>query len=255
MIHLLFLLLGLVVGLLINLLADVLPRRWRGKEYRWWPPTCPRCGHDYGPAGWWAIGRLFLHNGRCPNCALPTRPRVLMVEGGTAVLFAALPFFFTNPANLVINSLYIAILILVIVIDLEHRLILNVVTYPGTALALLGSVFLTDTQNTIGQAVVGAIVGFVLFYVAYWVGQLTFGPGALGYGDVKLSLMLGAMLGFHRIFFALMLGILLGGAVSLVLLASRRFSRDQYLPYGQYLALAGIIMLIWGVAFVDWYIN
>ncbi|MCA9976141.1 MAG: prepilin peptidase, partial [Anaerolineales bacterium] len=107
--------------------------------------------------------------------------------------------------------------------------------------------------NNIRLALVGAVVGFVLFYIAYWIGQLMFGPGALGYGDVKLAMAMGAMLGFHRILFALGLAIVLGGVISGVLLLSRRFHRYTYLPYGQYLAIAGIIMLIWGVRIAEWY--
>jgi leader peptidase (prepilin peptidase) / N-methyltransferase len=169
--------------------------------------------------------------------------------------FALLPALFSNWPNLLINALYIAVLILIIVIDLEHRLILDVVTLPMTGLALLFSLALTSDQNTIGLAVVGAVTGFVLFYFAYWIGQIMFGPGALGFGDVKLALLMGAMLGFHRIIFALILGILLGGLISALLLASRRFSRNQFLPYGQYLALAGIVMILWGVQIVNWYIG
>jgi leader peptidase (prepilin peptidase)/N-methyltransferase len=66
-------------------------------------------------------------------------------------------------------------------------------------------------------------------------------------------MVLGAMLGFHRIIFALGLAILLGGGGSLLLLLSRRAGRHSYTPYGQYLAMAGIVMLVWGVQVVEWY--
>ena len=98
-----------------------------------------------------------------------------------------------------------------------------------------------------------AVAGFI-FYVIYWVGGRLFGDGALGFGDVKLAMLLGAMLGFHRIFFGLLLGVLFGGLISLLLLLTRRVSRHDALPYGQYLALAGIIMLIWGKQIVLWYL-
>jgi leader peptidase (prepilin peptidase)/N-methyltransferase len=170
------------------------------------------------------------------------------------LLFSFLPFFITELQNLAVNSFYIAVLILVIVIDLEHRLILNVVTFPVTALALAGSLLVTDEQNTLLAALLGAAIGFILFYIVYWLGQMLFGPGALGYGDVKLAMTMGAMLGLHRILFALALAILLGGIVSMmVLFVNRNVNRRTYLPYGQYLAIAGILMLIWGVRLVEWY--
>ncbi|MFO7540412.1 MAG: A24 family peptidase [Chloroflexota bacterium] len=248
--HLLFLLLGFLVGIIINSLADTLPQR-RGLK----PPHCPHCDYRYPVAQRSVTLRLLLGVRQCPQCGQPVALRGPLVEGSTALIFALLPALFSNWPNLLINALYIAVLILIIVIDLEHRLILDVVTLPMTGLALLFSLALTSDQNTIGLAVVGAVTGFVLFYFAYWIGQIMFGPGALGFGDVKLALLMGAMLGFHRIIFALILGILLGGLISALLLASRRFSRNQFLPYGQYLALAGIVMILWGVQIVNWYIG
>lgn len=248
--HLIFLLLGFLVGVVINALADALPKR-RGLK----PPHCPHCDFRYGPAYRSVTMRWLLGIRRCPKCHQPVSWRGPAVEISTALLFALLPAVFDVWSNLLINALYIAVLILIIVIDLEHRLILDVVTLPMTGLALLLSMVLTNDQNNIALAFVGAITGYLLFLFAYWFGKMMFGPGALGYGDVKLALLMGAMLGFHRIIFALILGILLGGVISAILLASRRFSRDQFLPYGQYLALGGIIMLLWGVQFVAWYIG
>lgn len=250
MLNVIFALIGLVVGILINALADVLPER-RPLQV----PHCPQCDAAYRPIHWSAVMRRLTGQRQCPQCGRPEQIRPVLVEVGTLLLFALLPSLIPNPVNLVVNSLYIAILILVIVIDLEHRLILNVVTFPALVLALVGSVLVTGEENSFWLAVLGAAAGFIFFYIAYWIGQFLFGPGALGYGDVKLALVMGAMLGFHRILFALILAILLGGVVSLLLLLSRRFSRNAYLPYGQYLALAGIVMLIWGVQVVEWYMK
>ncbi|HID53598.1 MAG TPA: prepilin peptidase [Anaerolineae bacterium] len=216
-------LIGIAAGVIINALADYLP----SSSTPLWPQ--------------WRAWRWS------------ERKRPYLVIGGTAVLFFLLPLWLTVPANLIFNSLYIAILILIIVTDLEHRLIFNKVVYTGTVLALAGSFFVTSDENNIKLALVGGIVGFVIFYVLYWFANKLYGSGsvALGLGDVKLALMLGVMLGFHRIFFALFWGIVLGGVITLILLLSRRVTRQTALPYGQYLALAGIGMLIWGADYVQ----
>ncbi len=246
MLNILFALIGLIVGVVINVLSDALPERARPQR-----PFCLQCGQVHG-----GLGVLALSRRQCAHCAAPTRKREWLVEGGTAVLFAALPSLIPEPRNLIMNSIYIAILILVIVIDLENKLILNVVTFPATALAIAGSFVVTPDENNWKLALVGAAVGFVFFYLAYWLGTRLFGPGALGYGDVKLALAMGAMLGFHRIFFALTLAILLGGVSSLiVLLVNRKVNTRTYLPYGQYLAVAAIVMLIWGVQIYQGYVN
>ncbi len=246
MLNLLFALIGLLVGVVINVLADALPERERVQR-----PFCLQCGHVHQ-----GIGTLALARRQCAHCGTATRKREWIVELGTAVLFAALPTLIPEPINLAVNSFHIAILLLIIVIDLENKLILNIVTFPATILAVLGSFLVTPDQNNWKLSLVGAAVGFVVFYLFYWFGQWLFGDGALGYGDVKLSMAMGAMLGFHRIFFALMVAIVLGGVISfLILLINRKINARTYLPYGQYLAIAGIVMLIWGVQVFQWYTN
>lgn len=238
MLNLLFGLIGLLVGGLLNVLADDWPRRERPSA-----PHCsnPDCDYVYKPGRWLAVFRLARP---CPQCGQPARQRPLLVELGTALLFAALPTLLSDTPTLLIYAFYIALLILIIVIDLENRLILDITTLPGTALALLFS-FALPNINLISAAL-GAVVGFLLFLLIYWVAKMTFGPGAIGQGDVKLAMLMGAMLGVPDILVALTLGIFIGGLISGLLLATRLVKRNSYLPYGQYLALAAIIMLLWG---------
>lgn len=248
MLNLLFAFIGFLGGGMLNVLADDLPRK-KGVHR----PRCPHCGYEYGPAGWLGTGRLLLQRGRCPQCERPVRRRAPLVEWVTALLFAYLPVVFERPEDLFFVALYVAVLVLVIVIDLEHRLILHVVTFPTTGLALLGSFFVSFTNPI--WSVVGMITGFVVFFLFYLLGQKLFGPGALGFGDVTLSMTMGAMLGFPFIVFALVFGILIGGVISLALVLSRTRSRRSYIPYGPFLALGGMIMVVWGAQIVRWYIS
>lgn len=223
----LWLLVGLAAGVVINSLADYLPSSSTPLRPQWQT---------------WGWGKR-------------RRPSLVLV--GTAVLFFLLPLWLTVPVDLAFNSLYIAILILIIVTDLEHKLIFNVVVYPATIIALIGSFFVSPDENSIGLAVLGALVGFLIFFALYFLANLMYGGDRipLGMGDVKLAMLLGAMLGFHRIFFCLFWGIVLGGVITLILLLTRRVSRGAALPYGQYLALSGIIFLIWGADYVQQYIR
>lgn len=244
----LFALLGLLTGGVINMLADELPTRQRPGR-----PRCIQCQYRYGPPGWLALGRRMWGGGRCPDCGLRTRRRALLVEGTTAISFAILPFFVEEPANLLFGALYVAILILVIVTDLEHRLILHAVTVPGTLLALVGSIFING--NSLLFALLGAVIGFVVFFAFFWLGKTLFGPGALGFGDVTLSTMMGAMVGFPAIIFALTLGILLGGVLTFLFMLLGRLSLRSHVAYGPFLAVAGIVIIIWGEELFNWYIN
>lgn len=241
-------LVGLLAGGIINALADCLPERE--------PLARPRCSHchtSYPLTGWLALSRSFLYQGKCPACGQKEHWRGRVLEISTVGLFTILPLFITHPITLVVTAFYTAVLLLIIVIDLEHRLILHVVTFPVTLLALL--LTFINPDNNLLLAVTGAAAGFISFFLLYQLGILLFGPGALGFGDVTLAMTMGAMLGLHRIIFALIIGIVLGGIISLFILLIRRSAARSYLPYGQYLATGGIVMLIWGNQILAWYIG
>lgn len=184
------------------------------------------------------------------------RKRPLLILLGTATLFFCLPTWMPQTVNLIVNSFHIAVLLLIIVTDLEHRLIFNAVVYPSMLIALVGSAFVTDDENTLLLALIGGLVGLLLFGGLYLLANLIYGRERipLGLGDVKLAALLGLMLGFHRIFFCLFWGIVLGGVITLLLLLSGRVGRRTALPYGQYLALSGIYFLIWGVDYAAQFI-
>jgi leader peptidase (prepilin peptidase)/N-methyltransferase len=241
---LLFSLIGLLTGGLLNVLADDLPARIRPKR-----PHCPRCNHVQPVTHWLAVGRAL--QGGCPNCGAQVRKRALFLEIGTALVFAALSSLVEPAFDLIIYSIYAAVLLLVIVIDIEHRLILHIVTLPTTLFALLVSGPLAD--NNILAAVLGAVVAFLFFYLIYWLGQRLFGAGAFGFGDVTLAMTMGAMFGLHQVVFALVLGVLLGGLWSVVGLASGRMTRYSHFAYGPFLAAGGLIILFWGSQLLEWY--
>lgn len=249
MIYLILSLIGLAVGAIINVLADDLPERHL--------PSLPHChddacAHRYNPAGWLAILRWPIYRGRCPNCQTSERYRPIITELVTATTLGVLPFFFTDLTELMINAFYLCILILIIVIDIEHRLILHVVTVPSTLIAILALSWLLP-DNNMRLAAVGALTGFLFFYILYWLGNRFYGAGALGFGDVTLSMTMGAMLGFQFILPTLIMGILIGGIMSAVLLLTRIANRSSYIPYGPFLAIAGMIMILWGQPLMDWY--
>ncbi len=245
--NLIFAFAGLITGGVINVLADDLPARVQPTS-----PHCTQCGHRYDASRWLALGRL-LRGGRCPQCRSVVGRRPIVVEIVTMVIFAVLPSLIGDPVDLLFAAAYIAILILIIVVDLEHRLILHVVTIPSTLLALAGSIFISG--NSLVLALLGAGLGFVVFFCLYWLGQQLFGPGALGFGDVTLSMTLGAMVGFPYVVFALVMGIILGGLISFALIVSGRLSMRSYVAYGPFLAMAGIVTVVWGEKILAWYIR
>jgi Flp pilus assembly protein protease CpaA len=171
-----------------------------------------------------------------------------LVELGTAAVFALLYAHYGLSGYLLLVSAYMAILILVTVTDLEHRLILNRVIGPAILLALIASPFTPDI--TWKQALVGGVIGFVFFYVD----ALVY-PGGMGAGDVKLAAFIGLITGFPVVVLALLVTILAGGVISLFLVVTRLRSMRDAIPYGPFLVIGGAFSLIWGQPIVDDYLE
>ncbi len=135
---------------------------------------------------------------------------------------------------------FAAILILLAVIDLEQRRVPNGVVLPATLFAL----GIAWQSGELPSAVGGAVLAFVVFLALYALGRRLYGPGALGMGDVKLAGLIGAMVGLAWLPLALLLGVLLAGVAAAALLLSGRAGRGDLLPYGSFMTLAAVIVLI-----------
>lgn len=141
-----------------------------------------------------------------------------------------------------LQPLYIAVLLAILIIDVQRRRVLNALALPATAVALLAG-WLNGREPFL-LALSGALLGFLLFYALCRLGRSLYGPAALGFGDAKLALLIGAMVGLQNVVPALALGMLLAGFGSLALLFSRRSGWRSTIPYGAFLAAGGIITLL-----------
>lgn len=256
--------LGLLVGALINHAANTLPKR----QSLWQAPTCPTCEKPLSPWQWIALVGLLAGKRTCPHCDNRTGWRAPIVEIATALLFAFMWTRYGPSTQLGLFTLYTIVFVLVFVIDLETRLILNMVMLPAIALALGSSFVRTDI--TYLQALVGGLTGFVLVLLIYWGGPLfvriwskmrgqTTTEVPFGFGDVMLSLYIGLVVGFPGIVFALFIGIFAGGLGALVFILTRMFSRKYSaltaIPYGPFLVIGGLLMLYFGQGIMNAYLG
>lgn len=257
-------LLGLLTGGLINILADRLPRR-----EPLGPPSCPACDRPRPWYGWLATAHHLLARGRCPHCGARTSLRYPLTEIIAAALFAFLWRRYGPSPRLFFETLYTAILMLLFVIDLEHRLILHVTTLPAILLALAGSFFLSREGYNWRLALLGGATGFVLVWGMYLFGHLfvrllerrrsvEITEVAFGFGDVTLTTFIGVVVGFPGVVFALVLGVVLGGIGGAIYwliqaLLRRRYTAFTTIPYGPFLVVAGWSLMIWGHDFFQWY--
>jgi leader peptidase (prepilin peptidase) / N-methyltransferase len=152
----------------------------------------------------------------------------------SAGVFLALSIRYGSDIKLLVGALYSTLLLTIAAIDLDHRLVLNRLSYPGVVLALIGSLLWPGIGLV--SALLGAVVGLGIFLVLQVLGR-----GSLGVGDMKLALLIGAMRGFPDVFNALLLGTLLGGLAAAFLLIVMRKGRKASIAYGPYLAAGAIL--------------
>jgi leader peptidase (prepilin peptidase)/N-methyltransferase len=244
---LIFGLIGLLTGGVINILADDLPQRRRPQL-----PHCEKSGQRLPARLWLATVRRLVTGSRCPLCGDIEGWRPVITEIGTAVTFALLWALLGGfSAQLVITAIYFAVFILILITDMEHRLILHAVTIPAIVFALLAST-LTVTPRA---ALLGAAVGFATFFLIYLVGSWVFGAGAMGFGDVTLATLIGAAVGLPAVIVALLSGILAGGVITLLLLGTGLRRMRSKVPYGPFLLIGATIALLWGPEIITWYLG
>lgn len=162
----------------------------------------------------------------------------IMVELVTALLFVYLWSRYSLSWRLLELAFFTSIFLLITLTDLRHRLVLNVVVYPAIPFTLL--IRLLSPHPVIPSTLLGGVAGLVLFLVVMLVGR-----GAMGAGDVKLAALIGVVVGFPEVLWALALGIVAGGVGALLILITRRGGLRSYMPYAPFLCLGAMLVLLY----------
>jgi len=243
-------LIGAAVGSFLNMAAD---RLLKDESLLFPASHCDACQHPLAPLDLIPVVSYLALRGRCRYCGAPIGRRSLLVEAGTALLFAlAAATFIPRTAGelltLMLVSLLLSLLVLVTVTDLEHGLILDRVTWPGMAVA--GIYALTRGWPALGEHLAGGLIGALFIWLI-----LKLVPGGMGEGDLKLTALIGLSCGLKGLGLALFLGFVSGGIVAAALLCTGRKQRGDTLPLGPFLALGGAISLLYTPALLrlfDW---
>jgi leader peptidase (prepilin peptidase)/N-methyltransferase len=235
---------GLVVGSFLNVVIHRVPRR----ESVVWPTSrCPHCGEPIRPRDNVPLVSYLLLRGRCRNCKVPISARYPAVEATTGLLFGATAYEFGVNLALLPALVFISALISLAVIDLEHRLLPNVIVGPAALAGLVLSILADPagwwTYPLSALAVAVALLGLALVY-----------PSGMGMGDVKMGGMLGTFLGPYAAL-AVFLGALLGAVAGGLLMAAGKMQRRSALPFGLFMALGGVISLFVGPQFWELYVD
>lgn len=216
-----------------------------------WPGSaCPCCAtpikaRDNIPVlGWLALG------GKCRACKAPISPRYPVVELLSAALAALLIWTFGSSVAGMASVVLAWFLIALTFIDLDTQLLPDDLTYPLLWLGLLLN--LNGTFVPLSDAVIGAASGYLVLWAVYWLFKLVTGKDGMGYGDFKLLAALGAWLGWMMLPAIILLSSMVGAVVGISLIVLRRHERGTPIPFGPYLACAGLIALLYGDRLTDW---
>jgi len=264
------LLLGLVVGSFFNVVILRLPRMmeqsWRAEccelleqtppeETRLSlsspPSRCPGCDTRIRPWQNIPVISFLLLRGRCGGCGMAISMRYPLVElcAGLLSLCAALAF---GPTVALVSALIlIGFLIVLTGIDIDTCLLPDSLTLPLLWLGLLVNV--AGVFCTLESAVIGAVMGYLSLWSIYWLFKLTTGKEGMGYGDFKLLAALGAWFGWEALPLIIILSSFVGAFLGISLVVLRRHERDAPMPFGPYLAGAGLLTLFYGEALTTQY--
>lgn len=239
-----FAILGAVIGSFLNVVADRLPAR----ESLVRPPSqCPSCHRRLRALELIPVMSFLALRGRCRTCRARIPRRVFAVELGTAVVFGLAAWRYGVNPRAVISSVYAALLIAFLVIDMEHGLIPNRLIVPALGVAALAVPF-SGWVDPVYTLLGGAVSFGLLLAIA------VVASGGMGMGDVKLGAFLGVILGFPQIVPGLLVAFISGGAIAAGLLISGRLKRDDRIPFGPFMAAAGILFLLYGDPIEYWWL-
>lgn len=243
--------LGLLVGSFLNVVIARVPA---GASVVRPPSACPRCAAPIAPRDNVPILSWLLLRRRCRGCAEPISARYPLVELLCAALFAVVALRFGLHAELPAYLYLAAVGLALAVIDLDVKRLPDVLTLPsyGVAVVLLGVASLS-APHALLRAVLGGVAMFALYFAlcfAY--------PAGMGFGDVKLSGVLGlytGWLGWDVWGAGLMLGFFLGGFFGLGLLLVKKAGRKTAVPFGPFMLLGVFVAILIGHQLVDGYLR
>jgi leader peptidase (prepilin peptidase)/N-methyltransferase len=272
---LLFFIFGAVIGSFLNVLIHRLPR----EESIVFPNSaCPSCQTPIKPYDNIPILSWLVLRGRCRNCRLPISFRYPLVELLTALLFV---FCFRHAGLSLLLPLeltFVAAIVALIFIDSEHMILPDAINYPGIFIAfaariglplITGAAVFDDLQHSplsnlqiplaassILGAILGAAAGGGFLWLLGWLWKRLRGVDAMGLGDVKMMLWVGAFLGWRLTLLTLFLAAFTGAFSGILFIYSRR-ERDlqTQIPFGIFLGIGSIVALFFGNALINWYVS
>lgn len=265
---------GAIIGSFLNVVIHRLPRE---QSIVFPESACPSCRAPIKAYDNIPILSFLILRGRCRKCGARISARYPAVEGLTALLFAAVTWHDGLSFALAFDLAFTASMVVLIFIDAEHMILPNAITYPGILFALITRVAVPDLASpshfddlpqlqsllppsypvwliSLIGAAIGALAGGGSLWLMGFLWEKLRRVEAMGFGDVKMMLMVGAFLGWRLTILTILIAAFSGSLAGIALMI-RRGGRNlqMMLPFGIFLGIGSIISLLIGTRIIDWY--
>jgi leader peptidase (prepilin peptidase) / N-methyltransferase len=243
-------LVGLCVGSFLNVCIYRLPAE---RSIVRPASACTQCG---SPLRWYdniPLLSYMILRGRCRNCRVVISPRYPIVELLTGMFALALWLRFGTHPHTAVYFAFIAALLTITFIDIDHRIIPDGISLPGIPIGFILSFFLPQVGWL--DSLLGIALGGGSLFLVAWTYQVFTGKEGMGGGDIKLLGMIGAFIGWQGVLFTIMISSFIGTAVGVALMLHARKGMKMAIPFGPFLSIGAILYVFFGPEWIAWYLN
>ena len=261
--------LGLVVGSFLNVVIHRLPKMMEAQWHRDYAEfsgeaqeesvklslafpgsRCPHCDAEIKPTQNIPVLSYLALGGKCAACKAPISVRYPIVEAITAFLWVLCGLQF-GVSNALAGAMFLtAVLVVLTAIDLDHQLLPDSLTLPLVWIGLLLNI--DNTFVSLESAVLGAVFGYLCLWTVFWLFKIVTGKEGMGHGDFKLLAALGAWFGLAALPTIVLLSSVVGAVLGVALIVTGKQDRETPMPFGPFLAGAGLIHLFYPNVLLTW---
>ena len=241
---------GICIGSFLNVCIFRLPE---GKSIVHPPSSCPGCGaairlYDNIP-----VLSYFILRGRCRDCHTPIAFRYVLVELLGGLMAVCVYCRFGPGLEGIIYYAFMAALLVITFIDIDHRIIPDVISLPGIPMGVAASFFMPSLSWA--DSLIGVLAGGGSLYAVAWGYVRITGKEGMGGGDIKLLAMIGAFIGWKGVLLTIFMGSAIGTLVGLAAMLAEKKNMKMRIPFGPFLALGAVISIFFGQELIGWYLT
>jgi leader peptidase (prepilin peptidase)/N-methyltransferase len=241
---------GLCIGSFLNVCIFRLPLSKSIVRPR---SSCPKCGYMIQFYDNIPVLSYLLLGGKCRQCLEAISFRYPMVEIISGLFAVAALYKFGLSLETPVYYVFIACLLVITFIDIDHRIIPDMITLPGIPIFFLASFALPDM--TYKDSLLGLLAGGGSLYLVAWTYQTLAKKEGMGGGDIKLLAMMGVLIGWKGVLFTIFVSSFVGTILGLGVMVYTRANMKLAVPFGPFLSVGAVTYIFLGNEIIAWYFN